>query len=448
MKKRNQFIKRIGAFLCAVAVAVSCFGVASPYFAVNENVNIQTFLSACGLPQLPEYNPSYKYVFADSPKDGYESVFVYVYEKGGDFVNYGISSSGDRPYAVVQGSNVVTYSIYKLDLENGATEWEKVVSSFEQSGHIGASSLVAITSHRAYYSELVLYTNYKTLNDVYYEAGHYYTYDYGLTDVVEIPTCVYNSSLGYLQNIERKTTYIRGALYNYDEDSKTYHWYHDLLSSTGVDLTSGDYVIRHYVSEATVKGYEKEDIVRMSDKFLMAEYDASKGYFSYLVKDYDSKLYELGYEELGFIDTYFRGYFVLEHHYFQIVNIATNEVGGYLHLYPRDADPDNFGVELEYEGLDNNFEVDSDAPSGNTKPSTGSGEMIEDALVNADEPKLDDLQGIDEFIGSLEMYSEQIKGVVGGVSAFLGMFPPWLIGLVGFSLVMPFVVIVIKALRG
>lgn len=258
---------------------------------------------------------------------------------------------------------------------------------------------------------------------------------------------VFNPNLGYLQNISRKSTYIRGALYNYDEDSLTYHWYHDTTSSSGIDLTSGNYIVRHYISMATVTGYGKSDIVEMSDKYLMAEFDASQGYYTYLDLDYDKKMESLGFEGLGVIEKYINGYFLLEHHYFQIVNLDTNEVGGYVHLYPENT-TDSFGVELNYEGLNENFEVDEDLSGGVIDDVTGSGLTQEDALENADEPKLDNIDGVDQFISSIESYSSQISNVSQGIGALIGALPPWVLGTFGLCFGMLVLCILIKVLRG
>jgi len=269
-----------------------------------------------------------------------------------------------------------------------------------------------------------------------------------VVDVIEKKEDIFDSTLGYLQNVKRTSTYVRGALYNYDEDSLTYHFYHDLESTTGVDLSSGNYVIRHYVANATVKGYEEEDILEMSKKVLGGEYDASQGYFSYLDKEYDEKLIDSGFEYPGFFDTLF-GQFVLQHHYLQIVDLDTNEVGGYLHLYPKDETGD-FGVELVYEGLDNNFEVDDTLESGVVKESEGSGLTHDEALENAEEKEKNsiDLSGVDELTGVLKSYASQIGNVTNGLGALLSALPPFMFIGLGIGVCLLVLVIIVNVIRG
>lgn len=393
MKKRNQFIKRIGAILCALVVVVSCFGVVPCKAEITFDY------------ELPDVVYDYKYFTLVEWKVGELRLIV-----SDNILSY-YDSDGYRAFG---GDTTSTLDWRSFWTKDGIT-WKEGINGSTNRGFV----IMETNPWVVYYEnmEVSLLSN-------------------------------YNPSLGYLQNVKRKTTYIRDAFYNYYDDTKTVHWNFDLLTNTNIDLSSGNYVIRHYVSMATVNGYEKEDIVRMSDKYFMGEYGADSGSFSYLDLDYEKKLEEYGYEYCNWFESIFKGYFTLQHHYLQIVDVSTNECGGYLHLYPHDSDPDSFGVELEYEGLDDEFEVDPNAPNGNVKPSTGSGETLDDALENADAPKLDDLQGVDLFVEDLEAYAMQVENVVSGLAAFLGLFPPWLVGLVGLGIALTFVVVVVKAIRG
>lgn len=444
MKKKKKLIHRIGALLCALVVVVSSVGVSGVYYGASDgsllygslfydaredmvcdNV-VVTFPSA--IDNYEYYilvsNGNYQYLYlSDAP---FELVCTY----------YAYSSTCDRAMLSLKEKEAGTFVRY--DSSNCVdwslkTEWKSFMFAEYMDYNNSISDTLGVNEYFVSCNhDIALFgTNY-----VFFNKNGVFGGD------------SYNADLGYLQNVSRKSTYLRDALYNYDDDSLTYHWYHDLQSTSGIDLTSGEYKIRHFISNATVKGYEKEDIVEMSEKYLMAEYDASQGYFSYLQKDYLEKIEELGYVEPSWIDIYLKGYFTLQHHYFQIVNTSTNEIGGYLHFYPKDATGESFGVEMEYEGLDDNFEVDEDGPSGYIDTSTGSGETLEDALENADQPKLDDLGGIDPLIDSLEGYATQIGGVTSGIGALLGSLPPWVLGLLGLSVGMLFVVIVVKAIKG
>ena len=435
MKKRKKLIKRIGAVLCALVVAVSCLGMSGAYSASQSRDDILN--SLCAKYGMGSY-------------DFYEDYVYYAVEVDGCLRIWGHPSNSVCGMYYRYANGEYALSVVHDDWANGKNCSDMIpyhnimqLSQYnvrETSGTMGCHAGFYTISNNHFnilFAERdVLYAPaYSEFEGVFFSAN-FKTFEF------------YNSSLGYLQNVSRKSTYIRGALYNYDEDSLTYHWYHDLTSSSGVDLTSGDYKIRHYISKATVKGYEKEDIIEMSDKYLMAEYDASQGYFSYLDKDYEESIRNQGYEDIDLIDKYLRGYFVLEHSYFQIVNTATNEVGGYLHLYPKDANSDEFGVEMVYEGLDDNFDVDESLQGGIIDDSTGSGTNVEDALENADEPKLDDLSGVEEFISVVKAYGVEVENVSNGVGALLGQFPPWVLGVLGLSFALMFIGVIICAMKG
>lgn len=431
MKNKKKLIKRIGAVLCALVIALSTFGASGTYYA---NYNCLSFCEAINL-DLPDgfYEAGFEYVVFS-----YQPSYVYVLKIG--VGNGRVETKGSNTY-YYRLSSECDVAIYHLSNNSWSFKTQEAGSFFLGTGH----PYFLYTDTCVYYfnTDTVLEESGfcfadKMLSGVLSDSSN------SFIDFTSAPN--YNSALGYLQNVKRKGTYIRDDLYNYDDDSLTYHWYHDLSSTSGVDLSSGGYEIRHYISNATVKGYEKEDIIEMSDKYLVGQYDASQGYFSYLQKDYNDKLHDLGYEDLGFIDIYLKGYFTLQHHYFQIVNTSTNEVGGYLHIYPKDATNDNLGVEMMYEGTDLDGNVDEDAPNGYFDSTTGSGETLEDALENADMPKFDDLRGMEEFIGVLQAYGAEVENVSKGFGALLGEFPPWVLGVIGIGFGLLVLVGVIKSL--
>lgn len=447
MKKRKKLIKRIGAGVCALILVFGCMGTVPYYAGENSSECEEWFLQNKDLYlyrenvnlQLPDACNDYSYYRVYHTDFNGSRFVLYLCNKAytlcGEITKYE-NNSVLYSYALFTGGYDVVYSS-----SDGIT-WNvgSPVPSFITCNFNFDGSYDYLDSS---YNTKLVYSNYDLCG---YVSGKLFLNGYAY-DSFNKPES-YNSSLGYLQNVSRKSTYIRDFLYNYDDDSLTYHWYHDLQSTSGVDLTSGEYKIRHYISNATVKGYEKDDIVEMSEKYLMAEYDASQGYFTYLQKDYLEKLESLGYVDPSWIDIYFKGYFVLQHHYFQIVNTSTNEVGGYLHIYPKDATDDNFGVELMYEGTDLDGNIDEDAPNGYFDSTTGSGETLEDALENADEPKFDDLSGMQEFIDTIETYGSQVENVSKGFGALLGEFPPWFLGVLGFSFALLFIVVIVSAMKG
>lgn len=445
MKEKNKLIKRIGAIVFALVVVVTSFGASVPYFASDSS-------------------SYYDMVSLDFKNNHFVTTNIEFTMEGLDIADYPYyairtNANSSRPLRLTASKSRFVPNIFYRDSVGDYELGLLITDSVSYDWDLAASCWIksSSSSGRMSWQCLWFYEDGR-IRDRYVSRPIYINHDIFLKDsdvlfydCLEDDTSVsfnYNPSLGYLQNISRKSTYIRDALYNYDEDSLTYHWYHGTTTTSGLDLTGGNYAVRHYISMATVMGYEKEDIVEMSDKYLMAEYDASQGYFSYLDKDYDEKLESLGYEGIDWIEKYLKGYFILQHHYLQIVNLDTNEVGGYVHLYPKDSDSNNFGVELNHEGLDDNFEVDEDAPSGIVDDSTGSGTTTDDALENADEPKLDDLSGVDEFIEVVKAYGQEVGNVSSGVGALLGIFPPWILGVLGLAFVFIIVCIIVNSMKG
>lgn len=451
MKNKKKLIKRIGALLCALVISFVGFG---------SDIFYADIITSSSVPYITNLN-----------KDDFVDIYDY-----NCYLEYGLDeylyfSYGGFEYFVLFDSTYTQYSS-----GDGYVPWVGDNASFARVGvkwtrdsYGGADALFNLFDDFGdYYSLEDVDFSWDFLpedlpKDFYFYTSCDFRYKYtgmsvyedffGFTgwsqNYLDFKYGVYNSALGYLQNVTRQNQYIRGDIfYNYDEDSLKRVWTHDLISSSGVDLTSGIYKIRHYVSKATVKGYEKSDIVEMSDMYLMDEFDASVGRYEYLQVDYDEYIHKLGYDDLGFIDKYLKGYFILEHNYFQIYNFETNEVGGFLHIYPLDANSDNFGVEYVYEGTDLNGNVDENFESGIIDDSTGAGSTYEDAEENAEQPKLDDLSGMQEFIDTIKAYGFQVENVSKGFGALLGEFPPWVSGVLGLSFALLFIVVIVSAMKG
>lgn len=466
MKNKKKLIKRIGAVLCAIVIAVSSMGMSGTYYADILPVDIL----ASNKDKLVYYCDSVDFEMPASGYDNYAlfhnslydswTLYLFNSEKLNLRVRSYTSSAVNESVCCFLTSSISGGGcIYRSS--NNFDTWTKVGNSdielFEFSEdrgqflcyYEGVASWSSSPAMQYHSSSVPIY-----MNDVVIFNG-----DEGFSD----PMGKYNPTLGYLKNVRVENQYLRGEVSIGGVDLPLYYddaldtlkrvWKFDTVSSSGVDLSSG-YSVRHYIKMATVEGYDKEDIIEMSDMYLMGEYDASVGRLEYMEKDYDEKLVQLGYEELGFFDTVFKGLFTLQHHYFQIVNTSTNEVGGYLHVFPQNKDGNlsfevfgNEGVELGFEGLDENLNVDIEAPSGEVGESVGHGDTYEDAEQQAQETQLR-IEGMDQFVLSVESYASQVRNVSKGVGAFLGSLPPWVLGLFGLGVAITFIVIVIKGIRG
>lgn len=467
MEKKKKLIHRVGTFLCALVLVMSCVGVSCDIFYGATYLNEEktdSLLSYCPtfenvesaiypIQDYPEYDESVYpyYVILNTYNYGYPIVYMYSTEPFYVYAYTWTSSSGKLYHVLTLASDGECFAFGgKRGYVDGEFQdyiggWNSVGSNMQLCQFNDSSDLTVYSTTNTY-SHLV---------ETNYPITSYYGRElHGANDKE-----VFDSDLGYLQNLRFERQYLRGAIfYNYDEDSLKYVWKHDLPTSSGLDLSDGNYSIRHYQKMATVKGYEKEDIIEMSDMYLMGEYEAKNGRFEYMQTDYDEKLEEFGYDGLGFVDKYLKGYFVLTHHYFQIVNNDTGEVGGYLHMYPKDSDGasiveslggnGNFGVENVFEGLDENFEVDTSAPSGYVEDNIGAGTTYEEAEQNANSESLGSLSGVDEFSSFIGSYASQVGNVSKSIGALFGIFPPWVLGLLGFGFAMLVLLGIIKVLRG
>lgn len=225
------------------------------------------------------------------------------------------------------------------------------------------------------------------------ECGkHYYTLDgddISLGSGGSAPDVEYDGTIGYLQDLRHSITYARGVLYNYNEKSRTDRWSFDNITTSGLDLSSGDYSVNYYIRTNLVKGYEDSDIIEKGEKYFIGNYDADVGYIQYLYEDMMENLYSQGYEDIGFIDAYLLGRFRLSWYYFEIIDNTTGASGGYICVKPKDADPNNHGVEYEVLPVDDDdvpidgYEPDISYPGeGTYVPSEG--ETIEDAIDDAE----------------------------------------------------------------
>lgn len=461
MKVKKKLIDRIGTFVCTLVVAVSCLVGSVPYYASTDTY----FLN------LSEADFEREYAYENYVNYGKNTIYIkwrdyeYMCRFGYSSAWYS-SGSGYCPGVSTCAKYYKCDGVWIEDGYGGASSLFDVIGSFEDWYDDFSIGFTFLPSDLP--SDMIIYTTtdftYKYSNMSSYKA--FFGYKGWSANYEELKYGKYNADLGYLQNIHKQLQYLRGSanvggvdlpLYTYDvDDSLKYVWTHDTTSSKGVDLTSGNYAVRHYITKATVTGYEKKDIIEESEMYLMDEYDASLGRFEYMETDYDAKLEAYDYDGLSWIEKYLQGRFLLTHHYFQIVNLDTNEVGGYLHVYPKDADganafeqEGNFGVEDVYEALDNDLNVDENGPGGYSEGSVGHGTTYEEAEEDAKEEDLKlDLSGVDDFGNTMVSLSSQVGAVSSAVGSIIGLFPPWVTMILALSIALLVLVFVIKMMRG
>lgn len=471
MKNKKKLIDRIGIFICALVVFASLFTF-EDFLAGETDIQadydltmslIHDYCADPGYVDIEDSSDSYPYVVMLAPINPSISSYGCMLIESTEpiFCELIMRTDSDTPYYEVIFDSEGSWNTYGWKI-SGSNRNKYHDLNF---GNVTVYTTKSLTDFsQGLLSSYIQWVPYYSNHNIYYKDTDLLVY----RSTVPIPS-VYNADLGYLQNIHKELQYLRGSanvggvdlpLYTYDvDDSLKYVWTHDSTSSAGVDLTSGNFAIRHYITQATVTGYEKEDIIEESEMYLMNEYDASLGRFEYMQTDYDAKLEAYGYDGLSWIEKYLQGRFLLTHHYFQIVNLDTNEVGGYLHVYPKDADGSsafesiggegNFGVEDSYEALDNDLNVDENGPSGYSEGSVGHGATYEEAEEDAKEEDLKlDLSGVDDFGMTMKSLSSQVGAVSSAIGSIVGLFPPWVTMILALSVALLVLVFVIKMMRG
>lgn len=438
MKKKKKLKNRIGALLCALVVAVSCLGASVPYYAYIYS-ELPNVLDVSNYPSSYSYHYQYmvdynmEYIIFESY--GYtfllSSPSIYIdkgtlcssggyYNKNQTWLSY-LDPASNLWTHYLHGTGGSTSSLVRLFLDSVG------VLSEDEYNFFSDSDIVMIYSSRDLYDG----------DTIVYPKGEY----------IKPPS--YNSNLGYLQNITRTYEYLRGAgTYYVNDNSRKDLWTFGQYTTTGIDLTQGGYSVRHYIKPCGVTGYEESDIQKEFDMYLMGEYDATNLRFDYLRTDYEDKLEAYGYEGLSFIEMYLKGWFVIEHHYLQLVDSEGN-VGGYVHLYPRNADDDSFGVELLGRTEDNEFNED-DSGYGETifDSNVGYGTTYEEAEADSLEADLGDIDGVDELANVLTTYGQGASQFSYALGQFLDAFPSWVVVGLGISMSLIVLCIVIKVIRG
>lgn len=438
--KERKFLHRVAAVLCAVVMAVACINTV-PYYALEINGNYDEltdyseFISVSSRVKGIEYDGnSYDYEFDFYVKDGADySIFLltrFPFWVGG----YECYSAGK----VFCYSNDFVYGgdeNYIINLDNG----DVVYCSYLTMGRHLRSSSVSVENLSICISE---------------ESSTYFDpldcISLGCFDGTFPADESYNASLGYLQNVKENRVYDKVPLGEVVNDKFTARWYFDQFTTTGVDLSSDDYFINYYQERWLVKGYGDDDVIEKSDRYLLASYIIPEGYYiETYSEDIDGVLAGQGYEPPTSFDLLFHK-FVVTHHYFQVVDAANNQVGGYLHVYYTD-DTGAFGVEYIGETLNDKGEFDEDGykevigEDSITSDDTDAGfEDLEDG-TGVD---FGDIDGVNDFSGILINYAESVAGFGNALGAFLSAFPPWVLVSVGLAACLLVAGIVFKVLAG
>lgn len=462
MKKKKKLKNRIGAFVCALVVAVSCLGASVPYYAYTDEdtafLMVQEYLisepyidlgfevlKAQYLSDYPYYVIFNGYYNIEDSSQGFSETFIVFTEEPLLVETYNGSWSNNF------GTKYTTRCLRLVEPTCGVV--------YANSQKIGGNITVELTiknewidtSYKricAYKDESLkyLYTSFCESNYdlVHKDSGDVFFYGNALNN----NSSNYNYNLGYLQNVYEYKSYLEVPLGEVVNDKFSARWYFDNLTTTGIDLSSGNYTIRYYQERWLVSGYDLEDdVVEKSDRYLIGEYSANQRYIETNSEDIDLRLESLGYEEPGFFDLLWHK-FVNTHHYFQVVDNDSGEVGGYLHIYYTD-ETGTFGAEYIGETVDENGDFDENGYKQVVNDESITSDSYEegfDTLESGSNTDFGDIDGVNEFSSILTNYANGVANFGNALGVFLSAFPSWLLISVGIGVCLIVFCIVFKVL--
>lgn len=439
MKRKKQIIKRIGAFLCALVVSLSCIG-SMPFYAADTSGEVL----------FDAYKDRYTYEhnseidLSKLPTDDTYCHYVIV-----KYVN------SDTYYCFVSNK-----TSFKLDVSSDSIS-KKAIWKYFFSGYVGYSSKDLVNWTRSSSSSTGFYWAYiykdsgdDAINGQYmqYVASDIPIYAGSLQIEFNTKVETYVSSLGYLQNLVTRTTWLTDSKGNADYNTTRTSVAFDLTTTTGIDLTSGDYVVRMYGQRAYFKNNFNDGFkdsysgdILFDDDFPLVyfgEFDASSGKFVYD----DDDLYSL----IDVVDTEkYSGWdlFVNQIHqgcirYYQVYNTKTGEYGGYVRVI-------NEGKDIQTTvrddlSVDNDGFVDKDL-----NHSIGSGTTYEDAELNADKYQENIGDGnFSSLEGAVNSFTSTLGVVPRAIGSVFSFLPTWCHDYIGLCFGLLVALVVWKFIRG
>lgn len=427
-KKKVGLVKRIAAGVCLLVILFYVFDDVN----FKANVSLDSYLEFCDVPVfltsdgLYSYNSSYNYVVC------YESSNnrLLLYEFHGSYNFYILNG---RP--VFEKNGGASYSLFSYSFKGGM--WTYGSANLNNSTSLACYIGEELMSEATYFfTSCDIFDNDK-LENIVYDGG--FSIKNGVTSDVFGET--YNSSLGYLQNVQRKNLTLDDENYDPDYDSWQVMFTFDSTSTTGLDITTGSYSVRHFMN------WEVRDrdsnVVRSYDKVSCGEYDAASCKISYpLYSTRQAAMEESGFESLSWWESGVLGYEVYIYDYLQLVRTNEDgsvEYGGYVKI-----DENGYVADT----LDDNFIEDPDGYLDKNVPvSSGSGSNYEDAEHDADENASNSSNPNGDALGELDDMLSLISFVPNAFARMFSFLPDWCLNSYGVFVAFGLVILLWKVAR-
>lgn len=451
MKKNiYKFRSRFTALLCALVVAVSCMGVV-PYYASESSD-----FSDLNMDIIKEHQKG-----ADVPDCDFETLSNMFFST----MNYSTYSDTYKYYLIYYNYSSNEFCIY-LSSEPMYFALEVDGTDFYLTGRASCSSLwgkaylndegVLVTQDKYYRSTSSLVWYGEDLDGSGYISKFYTCFLYSNYDITvgydsdyilfHSPDCSlssekYNATLGYLQNVNVKQLMINGDT---NRTQTKYKFTFDTTSTTGIDLTSGEYNVRVYEQTTIYKDglWQPFDTPRV----LIGEYPANSGSLEFNIAEAMSKCDAAtgdieGYDMLSIaLNNFIRA----DIYWLEIYNPTTGEHGGFVKL---ERDPDNGLITSTTVKGDDGYTEDMNGYIDDfVDTNIGEGTNFDDAELNADKSDAE-LDGFDEFAESLNDMTATVSAIPKIIGSLFSFLPPWCLWLCGASFGFTLLLIVLKTAR-
>lgn len=439
MKKRIS-IKRVSAFLCALLVGFSMFGSTALVFA-NSSVCEYLFSHKEKMiyhggeftGELPFNAETANFAYSVFVLDN--TVMVYALDTLESFVvdchhDYIIDSDEYFDETMNYGYRIY-YDSYAQS-NNGGASFGSLKS--------GASS--SVCQIKLTTNECVGYKFWFSNVPIYCECGKLlFSGNEGM-----LPSETYNRNLGYLQNVTSDNVFLTDADGNVDINSYQKKVTFDTTSTTGIDLSSGDYMIRVYGQMAFWKNGTNTLVNEDFPLVHYADYDASSGMFEYLSTDLFNMVTNNSENPYNAFDTTFGQIIRSDNTYYQIYNKTTGEYGGYTKVTFTTVDGEE---QHTITTVDENLQIDNSGYVGQKLPvSVGGGTTYEDAYLNSKPVGSNSDTNLSGLEATLNTFTSTLGAVPQAIGVVFGFLPSWCLGIFGLAFGLTGIVLLYKLFRG
>lgn len=459
--EKKRILNKISTWLCALVIVVGTLGGAVEVRAEGENDNayyIDKALIDLGYPAgcvrddyskwgLPEGAKNYKYhlsLFKTSNKTSayYEHVRVLCSNSPINFVSEVVEDTTSNSFAMMRvcfipysESDICSYT-HTVDgakwsdpcLETNMRQFANFAYYRVSNGQLGLSD---------------------TTNCIIGYADYNIYFDDRLVVKGNVSE-VYAQDVGYLKNIKKKVLFKYGENYTVDSESAIHRISFDNTSTTGIDITDGNWVVRVFEQMAVYKRSEPTvNCFPNLPKVLIGEFPAENLTFDYNVQD----ALTLTTEETGEVDGYnaittvMNGYVRSDNMFYQLYNKLTGKYGGYV-LIKGDGTESNIsngtGTTVTPEGdVDDGGYIETPVGGG-----TGIGSNYDDAEHDANESVSDGTLGdaMNVLEGALNEFTSSVKIVPKVVAECFSFLPDWCLKMFGATIGLACLLIIWKLL--